>query len=155
MKTIVIAKFGGFDNEEEREIRKNALDIYKFFKLLNNSCFDLSAVKEAFCFEMVVDSLYSFLPFVKRNYDTIINFDKDDKDEFLSEITQLVLNEKNFHHTNDEELITANDIERFAYLPKVGDVIEDIIFTDINSDDFFEFLKDRGLLASFYNEYCC
>lgn len=155
MKTIVIAKFGGLDNEEEREIRENAIDIYKFFKLLNGGSFDLNAIKNTFGFEMVVDSLSSFLPFVRRNYDTIINFDKDDKNEFLSEITQLVLNEKDFNHTNGKASITAKDIERFAYLPKVGEVIENIIFTDINSDDFFDFLKNRGLVASFYNEYHC
>lgn len=156
MKAIVIAKFGGFDNEEEREIRKNALDIYKFFKLLSNSyCFDLNAIKNVLGFKMVVDLLSDFLPFIMKNYNTIINFNENNPDEFLYEITQLVLNEKNFNHTNGEALLTNEDIERYADLPRVGEVIKNIIFSDINSDDFFEFLKNRGLVASFYNECCC
>ena len=99
MKTIVIAKFGGLDDEERREIENHALDIYKFFKLLNSDFFDLIATKNVYGFRMVVDSLSSFLSFVKRNYNTIINFDKNssERDDFLSEIGALVLKEMTFN----------------------------------------------------------
>jgi hypothetical protein len=160
MKTIVIAKFGGLDDEERREIKNNALDIYKFFKLFfYNGCFDLVAVKKVYGFKAVVDSLSSFLPFVKRNYSTIINFDEDssETDEFLSEIGDLVLVEKKFNHTNGEALITAEDIERYSNLSEIfSKIIEQTVINEIDTDphDFLEFLKDRGLLATFYKEYC-
>ena len=156
MKTIVIAKFGGLDNEERREIKSHALDLYKFFKFLNGDFFDLIASKNVFGFKVVVDSLGSFLPFVKRNYNTIIRFDEDssETDEFLSEIGALVLKEKNFNHTNDEASITAKDIERYSNLSEIcSKVVEQSILCDADPHDFLEFLKDRGLLASFYNEY--
>ena len=160
MKAIVIAKFGGLDDEERREIKNNALDIYKFFKLFfYNGCFDLVAVKNAFGFKAVVDSLGCFLPFVKRNYDTIIKFDKDssERDDFLSEIGILVLGEKNFNHTNGEASITAEDIERYSNLSEIfSKIIEQTVVNEIDADphDFLEFLKDHGLLATFYKEYC-
>jgi len=158
MKTIVIAKFGGLDDEERREIKNNALDIYKFFKLFfYNGCFDLVAVKKVYGFKAVVDSLSSFLPFVKRNYSTIINFDEDssETDEFLSEIGELVLVEKKFNHTNGEALITAEDIERYYNLSEIfSKIIEQTVLSDTDPHDFLEFLKDHGLLATFYKEYC-
>ena len=157
MKTIVIAKFGGLDDEERREIKNNALDIYKFFKLFfYNGCFDLVTVKKVYGFKAVVDSLGCFLPFVKRNYNTIINFDEDssETDEFLSEIGALVIKEKNCNHTNEEASITAEDIERYSNLSEIcSEVVDQSILCDADPHDFLEFLKDRGLLAAFYNEY--
>jgi len=158
MKTIVIAKFGGLDDEERREIKSHALDIYKFFKLYGDF-FDLIASKNVFGFKTVVDSLSCFLPFVKRNYNTIINFDEDssETDEFLSEIGALVIKEKNCNHTNEEASITAEDIERYSNLSEIcSEVVGQSILRDADPHDFLEFLKDRGLLADyneFYNEY--
>ena len=157
MKTITIVKFGGLDNEERRAIKSHALDIYKFFKLLSgDDFFDLITSKNVFGFKTVVDSLGCFLPFVKRNYDMIINFDEDssERDEFLSEIGELVLGEKNFNHTNGEALITAEDIERYYNLSEIcSKVVEQSILCDADPHDFLEFLKDRGLLAAYYKEY--
>jgi len=157
MKTITIVKFGGLDNEERRAIKSHALDIYKFFKLLSgDDFFDLITSKNVFGFKTVVDSLGCFLPFVKRNYDMIINFDEDssERDEFLSEIGELVLGEKNFNHTNGEALITAEDIERYYNLSEIcSKVVEQSILCDADPHDFLEFLKDHGLLAAYYKEY--
>jgi hypothetical protein len=157
MKTITIVKFGGLDNEERRAIKSHALDIYKFFKLLSgDDFFDLITSKNVFGFKTVVDSLGCFLPFVKRNYDMIINFDEDssERDEFLSEIGALVIKEKNCNHTNEETSITAEDIERYYNLSEIcSKVVEQSILCDADPHDFLEFLKDRGLLAAYYNEY--
>jgi len=157
MKTITIVKFGGLDNEERRAIKSHALDIYKFFKLLSgDDFFDLITSKNVFGFKTVVDSLGCFLPFVKRNYDMIINFDEDssERDEFLSEIGALVIKEKNCNHTNEEASITAEDIERYYNLSEIcSKVVEQSILCDADPHDFLEFLKDRGLLAAYYKEY--
>lgn len=156
MKTIVIAKFGGFDEEERTEIGSYAIDIYKFFKFLSYDFFDLITLKNILGFKKIVDFLSKFLPFVERNYDTIINFDEDSSEEFLSEIDILVLKEKHFNYEDDEASITAEDIERYSKLSEdFSELIDQAILCDANPQDFLEFLKNRGLLASFYNEYCC
>lgn len=156
MKTIVIAKFGGFDEEERREIKSHAIDIYKFFKFLSYDFFDLITLKNILGFKKIVDFLSKFLSFVERNYDTIINFDEDSSEEFLSEIDVLVLKEKHLNYEDDETSITTEDIERYSKLSKnFSELIDQAILCDANPQDFLEFLKNRGLLASFYKEYWC
>lgn len=160
MKTIKIEKFNGLDDFEKMEVARNALDIYKFFKLLNYGDFDLVDTKNQNDFQSVVDGLCNFLPFVKRNYDTIIEFDDDvgeydeeyDADDFLTEIDRTV--EETIRNNNLNTTITSDDVAKYS---KSSEEIEERIeerIDDVDNDDLIEFLKKHGLIATFYSEYC-
>ena len=156
MKTIKIEKFNGLDDFEKMEVARNALDIYKFFKLINYGDFDIVEVRNNLNFQSVVDYLCNFLPFVKRNYDTIIEFDECEDDDgaecFLSDIDNVV--EETIKNNNLNTIITSDDIARYSnYSSEILDKIEERI-CDVDNDDLIDFLKERGLLGEFYSKCC-
>lgn len=156
MKTIKVERFNGLEDCEEMEVARNALDIYKFFKLINGD-FDIVEVRNYRDFQSVVDYLCNFLPFVKRNYDTIISFDEEEDDDyaevFLFDIDKIV--EETIRKNNLNVTITSNDIAKYSeYSSEIMGSIEDRI-DDADKDDLIEFLKKRGLLGDFYTECCC
>ncbi len=161
MKTIKVEKFSGLEDCEKMEVARNAIDIYKFFKLLNYGDFDLVGMKNQIDFQSVLDGLCNFLPFVKRNYDTIIEFedfddcfsDSDsDVDVFLSEIDKTV--EETIKNNNLNVALTSDDIAKYSkFSEEISEKIEEKI-SDVDNDDLIEFLKKHGLVAEFYSEYC-
>jgi hypothetical protein len=156
MKTIKIEKFSGLEDCEKMEVARNATDIYKFFKLLNYGDFDLVDTKNQIDFQSVLDGLCNFLPFVKRNYDTIIEFNDDccddDAGDFLSEIDRTV--EETIRNNNLNVTLTSDDIVKYStFSSDISERIEEKI-ADVDNDDLIEFLKKHGLVAEFYSEYC-
>lgn len=153
MKTIKIEEFSGLEDCEKMEVARNAIDIYKFFKLLNYGDFDIVEVRNNLDFQPVVDYLCNFLPFVKRNYDTIIEFGDDDDDvyDFLADIDMTV--EETIRNNNLNVTLTSDDIAKYSTFSDISERIEERI-AEVDNDDLIDFLKKRGLIAEFYSEYC-
>jgi len=156
MKTIKIEKFNGLDDFEKMEVARNALDIYKFFKLINYGDFDIVEVRNILDFRLVVDYLCNFLPFVKRNYDTIIEFDECEDDDgaecFLSDIDSVV--EETIKNNNLNTTITSDDVARYSnYSSEILEKIEERI-RDVDYADLIDFLRKHNLLAELFSECC-
>ena len=156
MKTIKIEKFNGLDDFEKMEVARNALDIYKFFKLINYGDFDIVDVRNNLDFRLVVDYLCNFLPFVKRNYDTIIEFDECEDDDgaecFLSDIDSVV--EETIKNNNLNTTITSDDVARYSnYSSEILEKIEERI-RDVDYADLIDFLRKHNLLAELFSECC-
>lgn len=150
MKTITIKTFNGLDDDEKKEITENALSIYKFFRAYCGVKLLINAQNDIY-FEGVLDKLCFFLPFVKKNYDTIIGFNEEERNKFLTEIDDCI--EKTFKENNFDISLTAKDFEMYSsfcedFCEKIKRVIESLPGWII-----VEFLEKHKLLFTLFNEY--
>ena len=89
MKLIKTFTFDTFDNNEVNQIKENAVEIYKHLKISTPEL-TLGEIQDERGEDVVLDFLEQHLPFVRKNRNDIIEFDRDDFTEFVEQLQQIV-----------------------------------------------------------------